>query len=290
MKKVLSVLAIFFITMTTTFWYTPTSKDELLLGAVNKKLDSILQKSPTKIENLYKQISLIKERVRSKERIYYILTELENYSYKILTNRDNIEYLVNNVVDWDTASISYLWKESKVRFIWIDTPESNETRFWYKECYWEVAKTYLKNLIEWKKIKLELDTSQWKTDKYDRLLWYIVYEWENINNKLIQEWYAWEYTYDKVYKYQDLFKFSQTSASESKKWLWAENTCNWERVKIWEIIETETNTQENNYVCWEKLYCTQMTSCEEAKFYLNSCLLKRLDSDWDWVPCESLCQ
>jgi deoxyribonuclease I len=37
-------------------------------------------------------------------------------------------------------------------------------------------------------------------------------------------------------------------------------------------------------------YCKQMKSCDEAKFYLNSCGLKALDRDGDGVPCEALCK
>lgn len=32
-----------------------------------------------------------------------------------------------------------------------------------------------------------------------------------------------------------------------------------------------------------------MTSCAEARFYLNECGLSRLDGDQDGTPCEALC-
>ncbi|MEZ5452905.1 MAG: excalibur calcium-binding domain-containing protein [Thiothrix sp.] len=41
--------------------------------------------------------------------------------------------------------------------------------------------------------------------------------------------------------------------------------------------------------CGSKRYCTQMQSCQEARFYLNKCGLDRLDKDNDGIPCESLC-
>lgn len=37
-------------------------------------------------------------------------------------------------------------------------------------------------------------------------------------------------------------------------------------------------------------YCKQMSSCEEARFYLTQCGLDALDRDKDGVPCESLCK
>ena len=41
------------------------------------------------------------------------------------------------------------------------------------------------------------------------------------------------------------------------------------------------------YTCSGKTHCSQMTSCEEATFYQNSCLGTEMDGDGDGVPCES---
>lgn len=38
--------------------------------------------------------------------------------------------------------------------------------------------------------------------------------------------------------------------------------------------------------CSQQLYCGQMTSCEQAKFYLEVCGHKARDSDNDGMPCE----
>lgn len=286
MKKIFLVFIIFLLTWNLVFAYIPTSKDETLLDKVYTKLDTVILKSPNKIENLYKKIALVKDSVKDKERIYYILTELENYSYKILTSKDNVEYKVENVIDWDSINISYLWNKLKLRLIWINTPEV----YTKKECYWDEAKKYLENLIEWKIIKLRFDSTQGQTDKYWRLLWYVFFNWENINNKLIENWYAWEYTYTKTYKYQELFKKSEEKAKNKLKWLWKPETCNWEILEIKKEESEINNDTLKSHSCWEKKYCTQMISCEEAKYYLNSCSLNRLDADKDWIPCESLCK
>ena len=42
--------------------------------------------------------------------------------------------------------------------------------------------------------------------------------------------------------------------------------------------------------CGDKRYCKEMTSCDEAKFYLSQCELSPLDGDADGVPCEKLCK
>lgn len=44
------------------------------------------------------------------------------------------------------------------------------------------------------------------------------------------------------------------------------------------------------FSCEEKKTCGQMTSCEEARYHLNTCGNKQLDRDKDNVPCESICE
>jgi deoxyribonuclease-1 len=46
----------------------------------------------------------------------------------------------------------------------------------------------------------------------------------------------------------------------------------------------------DNFSCGNKRYCKDMSTCEEAKFYLNECGLSKLDKDGDGVPCEALCR
>jgi len=41
-----------------------------------------------------------------------------------------------------------------------------------------------------------------------------------------------------------------------------------------------------NYSCNGKVYCSEMTSCEEAKFYQNNCPRTKMDGDGDGIPCE----
>ena len=53
--------------------------------------------------------------------------------------------------------------------------------------------------------------------------------------------------------------------------------------------DTEGDETEQ-FVCGTKRYCKQMSSCEEARFYLEKCGLTRLDRDGDGVPCEALCK
>ncbi|MDT4288897.1 excalibur calcium-binding domain-containing protein [Methylomonas sp. MO1] len=40
------------------------------------------------------------------------------------------------------------------------------------------------------------------------------------------------------------------------------------------------------YVCDGRTYCSQMTSCEEATFFINNCPDTKMDGNNDGIPCE----
>ena len=41
-----------------------------------------------------------------------------------------------------------------------------------------------------------------------------------------------------------------------------------------------------NYTCQGKTHCSQMSSCEEAKYYFRNCPGVKIDGDGNGVPCE----
>ncbi len=43
---------------------------------------------------------------------------------------------------------------------------------------------------------------------------------------------------------------------------------------------------QTKYSCQGKVYCTQMSSCEEAQFYQSHCSGTKMDGDGDGIPCE----
>src|SRR6185503_427788 len=42
----------------------------------------------------------------------------------------------------------------------------------------------------------------------------------------------------------------------------------------------------SQYKCDGRIYCSQMTSCEEATYFLRNCPGVKMDGDNDGVPCE----
>ena len=47
-----------------------------------------------------------------------------------------------------------------------------------------------------------------------------------------------------------------------------------------------TNVSSSAFKCEGKKYCSQMSSCEEAKFYLRNCPGVQIDGDGNGIPCE----
>ncbi|PIR56848.1 MAG: hypothetical protein COU72_04065 [Parcubacteria group bacterium CG10_big_fil_rev_8_21_14_0_10_41_35] len=135
-------------------------------------------------------------------------------------------YSVIKVVDGDTLSINLEGVTETIRLIGINTPETVDPRK-PVECFGKQASDKAKMLLSGKNVRIEKDVTQGDRDKYGRLLAYV---WRDdglfFNEYMIQEGYAYEYTYNKPYKYQTDFKADQTTAKAQNKGLWAPDICN----------------------------------------------------------------
>ena len=47
-----------------------------------------------------------------------------------------------------------------------------------------------------------------------------------------------------------------------------------------------TAVPETQFKCDGRVYCSQMTSCEEATYFLRNCPGTKMDGNNDGVPCE----
>jgi micrococcal nuclease len=159
-------------------------------------------------------------------------------STELVLNPDTYKEVgrVLRVVDGDTLLVqieqttSGLQQNSvgaqKVRLIGINSPESVDPRK-AVECFGREASLFAKKIAEGKKIFLEPDHTQGDVDKYNRLLRYVYVENEKItlNQNMIEEGYAYEYTYRKPYLYQKLFKEVEKNARANKVGLWNQSVC-----------------------------------------------------------------
>lgn len=132
---------------------------------------------------------------------------------------------VTKIVDGDTIKMDIGGTIETVRMIGVDTPEIKDPRKTV-QCFGKEASARTKELLENQMVKLEADSTQNDRDKYSRLLRYIYLENGTfINKKLIEEGYAFEYTYQIPYLYQAEFKAAQKLAETNNLGLWNENNC-----------------------------------------------------------------
>ena len=133
---------------------------------------------------------------------------------------------VYSVIDGDT--FRYRKEDGSlqsVRLLGVDSPESNTARYRSTECFWKEAKNYLTNLIKNQYVTLEFDSNSASSDAYGRMLAYVYLDGKLVNETLIAEWYAKEYTYKTPYTYQSAFRQSEENAKKSEKWLRSASTC-----------------------------------------------------------------
>ena len=227
-----------------------------------------------------------------------------------------ILYEVSKVIDGDTINVFIDGKKETIRLIGIDSPENVDPRE-LVQCFGKEASNKAKEVLTGKKVSLEADPSQGERDKYDRLLRYVFLEdGTNFNKLMIAEGFAHEYTYNLPYKYRDEFIEAEKKASQEKLGFWADDACpipsstNIPTTKpintsvptfkpvvsqptsIPQLIATQAPAYIPNSTSWTcncSKTCTQISSCEEAYFQLNTCGCSQRDGDDDGVPCESLC-
>uniref|UniRef100_UPI00405742FB excalibur calcium-binding domain-containing protein n=1 Tax=Candidatus Electronema sp. TaxID=2698783 RepID=UPI00405742FB len=53
--------------------------------------------------------------------------------------------------------------------------------------------------------------------------------------------------------------------------------------------ESIPSSSAQKYSCQGKVHCSEMTSCEEATFYVQNCPGTKMDGDGDGKPCEDRC-
>lgn len=192
---------------------------------------------------------------------------------------------VVGIADGDTFTLlTSSKKQVKVRLAEIDTPERSQP-------YGARSRQRLSDFIFGREVVVEKQD----IDRYGRLVGHVYVDGTHINRKMVQEGMAW--VYRQYLEDKSLLK-DEEEAKENKRGLWSlpstEQVPPWEwrrGVKTNSKPDTGEQQQEpQKFTCGTKRYCKEMTSCEEAEFYLNECGLTRLDGDGDGVPCESLCQ
>ncbi|MCX8061869.1 MAG: thermonuclease family protein [Anaerolineales bacterium] len=122
--------------------------------------------------------------------------------------------LVIKVVDGDTIRVLLDGKEEKVRYIGIDAPESTTSQ----EPFGREATKFNAQLVRDQIVELYRDVSE--TDRYGRLLRYVVANSVFVNLKVVEEGYATAVTYPPDVACAAIFQQAERTARLLGKGLW----------------------------------------------------------------------
>lgn len=139
-------------------------------------------------------------------------------------------------VDGDTIEVIQNGEKKKVRFLAIDTPETKHPKKG-EEPYGKEASEFTCNHVKNANVlELEYDDGSEKTDKYGRLLAWVLVDGRNLNDLLVKEGLAEvAYLYGD-YKYTSLLKDHQAVAQSQKLNLWSDKIPEEKPNLDWKII------------------------------------------------------
>mgnify|MGYP003412985901 FL=1 len=156
--------------------------------------------------------------------------EQENIDEIVITTKQSAQkydvsefeqFELQEVIDGDTIRINYNGSSEKVRFLLVDTPETNHETLGVQP-YGPEAKQFVKQLLEDQKtVFIEFDVSY--RDKYKRLLAYVYTEdGISVQEQLLKNGLARvAYIYDPNTKHVDWFKSIQKTAQNSAVGIWS---------------------------------------------------------------------
>ena len=199
-----------------------------------------------------------------------------------------LDAVVVGVADGDTVTVLDPARRTqiKVRLTEIDTPERGQP--WGSRARQALAD---------KVFRRQVRVASQGEDRYGRTLARLYVGDRDINREMVREGHAWVY---RRYSSDAWLLEDERAAQEGRRGLWSLPEAG--RVPPWEWrrgarVASATRASAPTVAvgtsvpptCGTKTYCREMSSCEEARFFLAQCGLTRLDGGGDGVPCERLC-
>lgn len=190
---------------------------------------------------------------------------------------------VVKVSDGDTIQVMHGGHAEKIRLDGIDCPEN-------KQAFGQAAKRFTLDLAAQKIVTVKVET----TDRYGRTVGEVILpDGRSLNRELVRAGYAWWY---RKYSSDTTLGLLESEAQAARLGLWAEPNplppWDWRHGdnKSASLGKPAQSFPGKARECGQKRYCKEMSSCEEAMFFLNDCGLLSMDRDGDGIPCESLCR
>jgi len=188
---------------------------------------------------------------------------------------------VVSVVDGDSLVVRSGKQDVDVRLAEVDAPELDQP-------FGADARTALEELVGGKDVRLELVSG----GAYRRIIARVYVGDLDVGAELVRRGLAWIHrAYDPV---RDLMALEDSARNQRlglwaapnpvAPWLWRKG------VGANDSFPSDPTRAMTPVKCGEKRYCREMSSCEEARAYMEQCKLHRLDGDRDSIPCEKLCR
>ncbi|MBA3758844.1 thermonuclease family protein [Candidatus Saccharibacteria bacterium] len=129
-------------------------------------------------------------------------------------------YIVTNFNDGDTITVEMDGRKETIRFIGIDTPETQDPRK-VVQCFGKAASDFTKALIGDQAVRLEADPLSSNRDRYNRLLRYVYLpDGRLAQAEILKEGYGFAYTSFPFTKSEE-FLNHQRDARIQNKGLWS---------------------------------------------------------------------
>ncbi len=184
--------------------------------------------------------------------------------------------VVIHVADGDTVIVLDNYKSQIViRLAEIDAPEDGQP--WGAR-----SRQYLRELA----LNKAVTVSPVSKDRYDRTVASLKLGNENVSAKIVASGNAWVFRHYLIHP--ELLNL-EAQARAAKRGLWS--MPEGQIVPPWTWRKNRRNFAPiADPSCGTKRYCREMDTCNEAKFYFQSCGAGWLDGDGDGVPCEKVCR
>ena len=177
-------------------------------------------------------------------------------------------------------------KPVKIRLAEIDAPEKAQAGGME-------SKQSLSGMV----LKKQVSVNVQAVDNYGRLVGHLEVNGRSVNEEQVRRGMAWEYS---NYHSNKTYIALQDEAQLAQRGLWAQVSpmppWQWRKLHAADApapvpahLSTAPAPVTGDYTCGAKRHCSQMLSCDEARFYLTHCGVKSLDRNGDGVPCEKLC-
>ena len=176
----------------------------------------------------------------------------------------------------------------KVRLANVDAPEEDQP-------FGKESRDSMLQMVGKKQVQIE----SLATDQYGRTIGLIMVDGLDVSQEQVKRGMAWEYS---LRHENRLYIQLQKEAQQEQRGLWAQpgHMAPWRWRKIHPPVKPDIQTRrdsssniaatrEYDLACGDKSLCSQMISCDEARFYFERCGVQTLDGNHDGIPCERLC-